>query len=164
MNALLWAMSMEKSIDANLKNLQGNCSPELQSVLEQLIIFQHEFEKILQQLISLESGQSLPEIDTFRLVGNDELWNSLGNQFQPTSLPSAANYMVLCSVHEMLDKMSQFYLQTAKNVEQAPQRLMLSSIAEMKLMLRRRFDGIERIVANQFWNALGFPPGMLAKE
>ncbi len=61
-------------------------------------------------------------------------------------------------------KTAQFYLQTAKNIEQAPQRLLLSSIAEMKLMLRRRFDGIERVVANQVWNAVGFPPGMLAKE
>ena len=164
MNALLFAMSMEKSIDANLKDLQGNCSPELQSVLAQLILFQHEFEQTLLQLQSLESGQGLPEIDTLRLVGNDELWNSLSHQFNPTSLPSAADYMVLCSVHAMLDKTSQFYLQTAKNVEQAPQRLVLSSIAEMKLMLRRRFDGIERIVANQVWNAVGFPPGMLAKE
>ncbi len=104
MNALLFAMSMEKSIDDNLKNLQGNCSPELQSVLAQLILFQHEFEQILLQFQSLESGVGLPTIDPVRMVGNDELWNSLSNQFQPASLPSAADYMVLCSVHAMLDK------------------------------------------------------------
>jgi len=163
-NALLFAIAMEKSIGANLKNMQESCSPELKSVLAQLIVFQQEFEQILLQLQSPESGVGLPTIDPVRMVGNDELWNSLSNQFQPASLPSAADYMVLCSVHAMLDKTAQFYLQTAKNIEQAPQRLLLSSIAEMKLMLRRRFDGIERVVVNQVWNAVGFPPGMLAKE
>jgi hypothetical protein len=31
-------------------------------------------------------------------------------------------------------------------------------------MLRRRVGAVERILANQIWQEIGFPPGLLGKE
>ena len=64
----------------------------------------------------------------------------------------------------MLDKMAQYYLQAAKQVDSPQQRLLFSSLAEIKQRLRRRVGAVEQIQANQIWKQVGFPPGLLGKE
>ena len=75
-----------------------------------------------------------------------------------------ADAAALWSIHAMLDKASQFYLQASKQVEPPQLRLFFSNLAEIKLMLRRRVGAVERILANQAWKEIGFPPGLLGKE
>ena len=64
----------------------------------------------------------------------------------------------------MLDKNTQFYQQASKHSMQPQVRLFFGSVAELKLMLRRRIDGVERVVANQVWKSVGFAPGLLGKD
>ena len=164
MNTLQYAGAMENSIGVTLRTLQANCSPELTRVLEHLVQIQLELERIVLQAESAELGQGLPEFDVMQIVGDELCWRCLANPFQPSSLPSAIDYTVLWSVHAMMAKSAQYYQQAALNTNQPNLRIALSSIAEMKLILRRRIAAIERIVANQLWQSLGFPPGLLAKE
>jgi hypothetical protein len=163
-NTLQYASAMENSIGVTLRTLQANCSPELTRVLEHLVQIQRELERVVLQAESVELGQGLPKFDVMQIIGDEVLWRSLANPFQPSSLPSAIDYTVLWSVHAMMAKSAQYYQQAAMNTDQPNLRIDLSSIAEMKLILQRRVAAIERIVANQLWQSLGFPPGLLAKE
>ena len=164
MSTLTYAASMEKSIGVNIENLREGCSPELCEVLKLLAGFQQEFEMVLVRATSLSPEQSLPALDTAQLLGTDENWRKMTSAFSAELPPNAQDFTVLWSVHAMLDKSTQFYQQASKQSVQPHVRLFFSSIAELKLMLRRRIDGIERVLANQVWKAVGFAPGLLGKE
>lgn len=164
METLTFAAAMEKSIGDNIEKLGHGCSLGLQPVLHLLVAFHREFEMVLVRAKSAPDGQSLPELDTTQLLGPDETWRSLSAAFSADTVPDAMDYTVLWSIHAMLDKSTQFYQQASRQSVQPHVRLFFGSIAELKGMLRRRMDGIERIAANQVWKAVGFPPGLLGKE
>lgn len=164
MSTLTFAASMEKGIGANIEKLKPGCSPELCNVLELLSGFQREFELVMVRAQSLSAEQNMPELDTEHLLGSDENWRKLTGAFSVDSPPIAQDYTVLWSVHAMLDKNTQFYQQASKHSMQPQVRLFFGSVAELKLMLRRRIDGVERVVANQVWKSVGFAPGLLGKD
>jgi len=164
MSTLTFAASMEKSIGINIEKLKDGCSPELCDVLELLAGFQQEYELVLTHAKSLPQEQSPPELEPSRLLGTDENWRKLTGAFLPDTAPNAQDYTVLWSVHSMLDKNAQFYQQASKQSVQPQLRLFFGSVAELKLMLRRRIDGVERVLANQVWKEVGFAPGLLGKE
>lgn len=164
MKTLAFAASMESSIGANIEKLKPGCSAGLQGLMEQLAGYHREFEMVLVRARSVPAGQSLPELDTSQLLGSDERWRALSAAFTADSSPNALDYAVLWSLHAMLDKSAQFYQQASRQSVQPHVRLFFGSLAEMKVILRRRTDGIERIVANQVWKEVGFAPGLLGKE
>ena len=164
MGTLIFAASMEKSIGANIMKLKDGCSPELCDILELLAGFQREFEALLEQADLLSPGQSPPELDTERLHGTDENWRRLTSAFAADMAPNTQDYAVLWSVHAMLDKNAQFYQQASKQSLQPQFHLFFASIAELKIMLRRRIDGVERVLANQVWKSIGFSPVLLGRE
>ena len=164
MNTLAFAASMENSIFANIEKLKPGCSADLHPLLEALAGFHKEFEMVLVRAKSVTDGQSMPELDTMQLLGTDENWRVLTGVFSASSSPNALDYAVLWSVHAMLDKSAQFYQQAARQSVQPQLRLFYGSLGEIKLILRRRMDGVERVVTNQVWKEVGFAPGLLGKE
>jgi hypothetical protein len=159
-----FASAMETSIAEKMRMLQVGCTVDLTELLDRLIKSQQSFVDLIQQ--AKNSGNEALElkIDVTSLIGSDAEWAAITAKFQPGDSPVIVDATTLWSVHAMLDKASQFYLQASKQLESPQLRLFFSNLAEIKLMLRRRVGAVERILANQIWQEIGFPPGLLGKE
>lgn len=164
MDPLDFAVAMENGIIANLDRLKLNCSPVLAPVMEALIRAEQGIVTLVEQARPVRDGESVPDTELPAILSREEEWGQLQIRFDPAAAPAVLDYTVLWSVRAMLDKSAQYYRQAAKETEPARLRLLLASVAEIKTMLRRRIDGLERIMANQAWKAVGFAPGLLAKE
>lgn len=164
MKTLDFASAMETSIAEKMRMLQVGCTVDLTELLDRLIKSQQSFVDLIQQ--AKNSGNEALElkIDVASLIGSDAEWAAITAKFQPGDSPVIVDATTLWSVHAMLDKASQFYLQASKQLESPQLRLFFSNLAEIKLMLRRRVGAVERILANQIWQEIGFPPGLLGKE
>ena len=161
---LEFALAMEASIAEKMRVLPVGCSNVVAELTDQLIQSQQSFAKLIEQ--AKDRGNEAMELtmDAAGLIGSDVEWAAITAKFQPGDTPVLADATALWSIHAMLDKASQFYLQASKQVDPPQLRLFFSNLAEIKLMLRRRVGAVERILANQAWKEIGFPPGLLGKE
>jgi hypothetical protein len=164
MDALAFASLMEHSIIDDMEGLRGSCSPELSRAVELLIRFHGEFERLVTTAKMSAKEQTWPELTAAVFVGTDETWREITGSIHPGTVPLAADYTALWCIHALLDKSAQFYQQAARQNIPEQERIFLGSVAELKLILHRRMDGVERVVANQVWKSVGFPPGLLGKE
>lgn len=164
MKTLDFALVMEASIAEKMRVLHVDCSTDSTELLNRLLQSQLSFVQLIEQ--AKGSDISVPELtmDVAGLIGSDAEWAAITARFQPGDSPVLADAAALWSVHAMLDKASQFYLQASKQVEPPQLRLFFGNLAEIKLMLRRRVGAVERILANQAWKEIGFAPGLLGKE
>lgn len=157
--SLDFAAAMEQAIASKLQALGVGCSAELSALLERVTHSQQAFVRLLSEHAAKE-----PDLDVAAMIGSDADWAAITSRFQPGTAPAAIDIAALWSVYSMLDKMAQYYLQAAKQVDSPQQRLLFSSLAEIKQKLRRRVGAVEQIQANQIWKQVGFPPGLLGKE
>ena len=161
---LSFAIEMEKSITANMERLQCLCSPRLEELVTRLLRCQEQFEALLEQVRATQDCTLSEETGSKRMLGDDAEWTMLCGKFKPDEEPQTQDFTVLWSFHSLLDKSSQFYQQASRQDPQVQLRLFFSNIAELKTVLRRRVDGVERIIANQVWAKIGFAPGLLGKD
>ena len=164
LKAVGFAAAMERAIAVKVQELASDCSVELAALLAQVNCSQQAFGRLLAQVAGNENAGCEVEIDATALIGSDADWTAIISRFQPAADPLAIDIAVLWSVYAMLDKMSQYYHQAARQVNSPQQRLLFSSLAELKQKLRRRVGAVEQIQANQVWKEVGFPPGLLGKE
>lgn len=164
LKTLDFALAMETSIAEKMRMLQVGCTVDLTELLDRLIKSQQSFADLIQQVKSSGDEALAMQIDAGGLIGSDAEWTAITAKFQPGDRPVIADATTLWSVHAMLDKASQFYLQASKQLESTQLRIFFSNLAEINLMLRRRVGAVERILANQVWKEIGFPPGLLGKE
>jgi hypothetical protein len=162
--SLDFAVAMEQAIVSKLQSLGAGCSAELAALLEQVTRTQQAFVQLLSDASCAEPAAQEPDLDIAAMIGSDAEWAAITSRFQPGTAPAAIDIAALWSVYSMLDKMAQYYLQAAKQVDLPQQRLFFSSLAEVKQKLRRRVGAVEQIQANQVWKQVGFPPGLLGKE
>lgn len=164
MKTLDFALAMEASIAEKMRVLHVDCSADLAKLLNRLIQSQQSFAQLIEQAKGSDVAVIELTMDAAGLIGGDAEWAAITARFQPGDSPLLADAAALWSVHAMLDKASQFYLQASKQVEPPQLRLFFGNLAEIKLMLRRRVGAVERILANQAWKEIGFAPGLLGKE
>lgn len=159
-----FAVAMELAIAGRVQELGAGCSQELAVLLERLVLSQQAFVLQLADTSSKDDAGNALEFDVARLIGSDDERAAITSRFQPGTVPVAVDIVIIWSICSMLDKMGQFYLQAAKQVDSTQERLVFSSLAEVKQKLRRRVAGVEQIQSNQVWKGVGFPPGLLGKD
>ena len=164
LKAVDFAAAMERAIAVKVQELASDCSAELAALLARVNFSQQAFERLLVQVAGNENAVGELDIDAAALIGSDGEWAEITSRFQPSTAPVAIDIAALWSLYAMLDKMGQYYLQAAKQVNLPQQRLLFSSLAELKQKLRRRIGAVEQILSNQIWKEVGFPPGLLGKE
>lgn len=160
--SLQFALSMEKTLkdefESQVKNPQV---PEFKPVFELLIQCQTSILQILSQNQNDISYNNSIEINE-QILGTDTNW-----KIAPTitSDTDASPYLVhLWIVNGLLDKSAQFYRQAASNSAYPQRKLFFNSIAEIKLMQKRRIDSILRSIYNIVWADVGFAPVSLGKS
>jgi hypothetical protein len=160
-----FAAAMEASIRQQLELISQQAPTELQPVFGALNRFQVEFELLIDRVQYTDAdGGNFPPVEAAQLLGADDIWQQTLQRFAAVPDKDAANLTMLWMVHSLMDKSAQFYQQAAGNKAHPGVRLMLSSLAEIKNMQRRRIGGLLRVMYNQVWADVGFAPFALGKD
>lgn len=165
MNVLLCAATMEASIRQEIEAVIRQAPGELQPFWEAIGKFQVEFELLLDraQYINVDSGR-YPMVDSAALLGSDDAWQKIRQNFAIVSDKNISSLTALWMTYALVEKSGQFYQQAAANSAHPSTRLFFGSLAETKNMLRRRIDGLMRVLYNEIWAEIGFAPFLLGKD
>lgn len=159
---LSFAISMENSILRQTEFFLNSGPAELQKVTTVLIRSQHELLEVLHQCISIHSQSAkYPELCVEQIVGSDSDWKFSLNA---DALSLTDNLVQLWNIYAMTDKSWQFYQQSSCNSMYPGDSVFMSSVAQLKSMLKRRIDSVLRIIYNQVWLEVGHAPFLLGRD
>ena len=162
---LQFAAALEASIRQAIEEITQHAPEELQPFMAAAAKYQVEFELLIDraQYTDIDTGR-YPEVELEILFGPDTAWQKLMHSFATTDDKIIANLTALWMISALIEKSAQFYQQASLNNAHPAGRLFLRSLAETKSMLRRRIDGLVRIISNEVWSDLGFSPAVLGKD
>lgn len=165
MEQLGFAAAMEASIRQEIEHFTKQAPSELNALLGIVGKFQVEFELLLDraQCTDINTGR-YPAVDATLLLGSDDDWQVVVQKFAAAQDKTAANLTLLWMIHSLVEKSGQFYQQAGLNSAHPSTRLFMSSLTETKNMLRRRIDGVLRVMYNEIWSDIGFAPVQLGKD
>lgn len=165
MQIFQFAAAMEASIRQETERIADQAPAGMEPVLSAVAAFQAEFELLIDraQYTNVDTG-SYPEINPATLLGADGGWQAAGGPLKTAAGENIAVLTTLWQLSSLVEKSGQFYQQAALNSAHPSSRLYLSSLAEVKVMLRRRLDSLQRVVYNEVWAAVGFAPFVLGKD
>jgi len=165
MNVLLCAATLEASIRQEIEAVIQTAPGELQPFWSAIGKFHVEFELLLDraQYTDVDSSR-YPGVDSVALLGSDDAWQKLLRDFAAVPDKTISSLTALWMTHTLVEKSGQFYQQAAANSPHPTTRLFFSSLAETKNMLRRRVDGLMRVLYNEIWAEIGFAPFLLGKD
>ncbi|MHC1746328.1 MAG: hypothetical protein AB9895_04305 [Negativicutes bacterium] len=157
------ACELETALQRQLDLFSGASSPYLTPVLHYLIDIQVEVAESLSaaEYVNVDLAEYPPPGDRLRNTGAD--WKKLVEDKLP--LPAeTGDIVILWSIYTAIDRMEQFYRQAALNSVHPLTRAYFTSLAEGKMFLRRRTDGLIRVLYNDIWGKVGFAPFALRKD
>ncbi|MDR3591895.1 MAG: hypothetical protein P4N41_19750 [Negativicutes bacterium] len=165
MNVLLCAATLEASIRQEMEAVIQQAPDELQPFLAAVGKFQAGFELLLDraQYTDVDAGR-YPGVDSAALLGGDEVWQKILRDFSAATEKNLFSLTALWMTQALVEKSGQFYQQAAANSAHPATRLFFASLAETKHMLRRRVDGLMRVIYNSVWAEIGFAPFLLGKD
>jgi len=165
MDQLSFAAAMESGIRQEIEYIGREAPPELKPFLDIVGKFQVEFELLLDrgQCTNIDTG-CYPEVDPLVLLGTDSQWQELTRVFGQVAEKSTADLTALWMIQALIEKSGQLYQQASINSAYPATRLFMRSMTEAKSMLRRRIDGLLRVLYNEMWADLGFAPLVLGKD
>jgi hypothetical protein len=165
MQIFQFAAAMEASIRQESERLADHAPDGMESILTAVAAFQAEFELLIDraQYTKVDTG-SYPEVKPAALLGADSAWQGAAGGLKAAATDNIAVLTILWQLYSLVEKSGQFYQQAALNSAHPSTRLYLSSLAEVKGMLRRRLDSLLRVVYNEVWAAVGFAPFILGKD
>ena len=163
-NVFAYAIKMETAVSRQFQEVQVLAPNQLKPFLTLLLQSQDIMSQLLVAGMAVDPAHShFPEPDLTASVANDMQWKQAGEiMLTPEELSVAL--ACLWSAGALLDKTGQFYRQAGINSIYPTERIFFSSLAEVKLLLRRRTNGITQSLGNQLWTEIGFSPFTLAKE
>lgn len=164
MECLKFALELEKSIQQQIQTLHVNTSEELQTLLNVLLDFETHFCRILSQAQKAQNNVgAYPEIELNQLVGSDKVWKKIEESI-PAQPVIPHDLTTIWAIYNMLEKSAQFYQQSMHNSPYPTTRLFMSSLFEVKKIIKKRIDVILRRMYNQVWEQVGFAPFLLGKD
>ena len=157
------ALSMETAIKEELEvQLNNSQVPELRPLVELLIKGQISILQVLSQASNDTFAYNPIEISE-KILGNDNVWKEAATIKNNTSSSSSC-LVQLWILSSLLDKSSQYYRQTALNSAYQQSKLFFNSIAEVKVIQKRRIDSVLRSIYNIIWGDVGFAPFSLGRS
>jgi len=163
MESMKIARELETALQRQLDLFSGVSSSYLAPVLRYLLNIQADFAENLTvaEHVNVDITEYPPFGNSLRSVNTD--WKKLveDNLLSPAE---TGDIVVLWSIHTALDRMEQFYRQSALNSVHPLTRAYFTSLAEVKMLLRRRMDGLIRVRYNDIWEKVGFAPFSLRKD
>lgn len=163
MEAISIAYELECSLQQQIDLFSGVSSQELTPVIAYINDLQKDFIENLAAAKSIDiDTEEYPQIGNKLLnIGKD--WEKIVSD--KLFLSAATNdLLILWSLHTAFDRMEQFYRQSALNNAYPSIRAYFNSLAEVKMLLRRRFHGLIHVIYNDIWGKVGFAPFMLGKD
>jgi len=159
-----FAVALEATIQEEIDNTARLAPKELQPFLVFLARYQVEFQLLLTQAIQADAPHCYPSVELDALLGTDEAWQEIVQSYGKVLNKTRANLTILWMIMALVERSEQFYQQAGLNADYPSTRLFLRSLAETKAMLRRRIDGLLRVVSNEAWAELGFSLSAMGKD
>lgn len=110
--------------------------------------------------------EKLAEIEQCLQVGEYPTVNAHASS-RPADLTAPAIVIVLAKTWNVVllcDRLAQYYRQLAANTPESQVRILLSSLAEIKSIMKRRAEGPVRRWTSFMWGEIGFAPFQLNKD
>jgi hypothetical protein len=165
MDPINFAATLEASIRQDFEQIIPRAPEELSPLLNLLTNIQTQFELILDRAQGTRTDiPKYPAVDAMSLLGSDEVWRKTTSDFANATNKSTTDLVILWTMLELTEKSGQFYQQAVMNSAHPATRLFLSSLVEVKAILRRRIDAVLRVMYNEIWTSLGFAPFILGKD
>lgn len=161
MEKLAFSQIMERNILDTLQQLSSQSSPAAEKVFTYFIRFETELAALIGRVAT--RPMAYPDIDTEKLLADAE-WKRVTAELPGIAndgFPDIAIVWTLCS---LLENSGQYYQQASLHSSDPQQKIFYKSLAEMKMIVRRRADAVNRISYNLIWDKVGFAPFQLGKE
>ena len=157
-----FAVKFEEEIVRQLETLKQTDSEEITSILDAVIKAEEKIIKVLKDAQKLDIS-----LDTYKQIGIDKILDK-DNAFVDFMKNKDADFLkIFCeltAISALIDRSAQFYSQSAANNSNPTLKLFLSSLAQVKNVLRGRLKGCIRSVSNDIWQEVGFAPFALGKD
>lgn len=159
---LNFAVKFEEEIVRQLESLKKTDSEEIVSILNAVIEAEEKMIEVLKEAQTYDI-----DLDTYKQIGIDKILDK-DNEFVNFMKNKEADFLkIFCeltSISALIDRSAQFYSQSAANNSHPSLKLFLSSLAQVKNVLRGRLKGCIRSVSNDLWQEVGFAPFALGKD
>ena len=157
-----FAVKFEEEIVRQLETLKQTDSEEITSILDAVIKAEEKIIEVLKDAQKLDIS-----LDTYKQIGIDKILDK-DNAFVDFMKNKDADFLkIFCeltAISALIDRSAQFYSQSAANNSNPTLKLFLSSLAQVKNVLRGRLKGCIRSVSNDIWQEVGFAPFALGKD
>lgn len=138
--------------------------PAYRNVLILLLKLQALFKLDVKKALDVNAAnETYSQIDLDALVGSDNEWEQVSQAFA-TSSPSSVNLTTIWMIYALIERSGQFYQQAANNSAYPSTKLFLSSLFQVRNIIRRRIGSILRVLYNNVWEEIGFAPFLLGKD
>ena len=161
MEVIHYAIELEKQVDNTLVLLSDKAIEDIQLLCS--ILRNHEAEITTVLSSTLNNANSFPQINLTELV-NDVEWDKVITRLNSNPRVLLAQQPMLWILHTLYDRQFQFYYQAGQNSPKLDAKVFMSSLAQVKNLVRRRLEVISRVASNEAWGQLGFAPFVLGKE
>jgi hypothetical protein len=159
-----YALEMEGSIQYSLNQAQRDAVPEISELLACLIKYQNDFIALLSLATEKVSDLSpFPAVKPETML-NDAQYREIMKQITDRCAELTSDIAVIWSAYSLFERSWQFYQQASYHSVQPAARILFSSLAESKNIVRLRLDHTMRILYNEVWGRVGFAPFVLGKE
>ncbi|BBB93052.1 MAG TPA: hypothetical protein PKA28_01540 [Methylomusa anaerophila] len=160
-----FAVLLEKSINKNLEKVRLDVSAELQPIVTLIQQTQSLIFDLLQETSDVNIDYAkLPEVNLTVLIAADDLWQKAVSSYTDAPPINTDDLIQMWTIYASIEKSAQYYQQASLNSPHPATRLFLSSLSEIKNILRRRVSGVLRMIYNDVWSEVGFAPFVLGKE
>lgn len=160
--AFLFAQSLERNILVEVERMSERALPAVAPAFELIVKLQHAWVDIFSNIENKEG--EYPVLNTVILVGSDKEWQKIMALLGEVECRNTDCLVLISMVYAIIDKALQYYQQAASNTAFPSEQLFFTSLAKYKLLMKKRIDGIVRIIYNHAWSEVGFAPFVLGKN
>jgi hypothetical protein len=159
---LLFAADLEKNILSELSKMAETAPSVLKPALQMLLAAENSWNELF--TIAEIEPREYPEPKAEALAGSDKEWQGIALDLKNTPADNTESLVLFWMLYAFIERTTQYYQQAAANCAYPADRQFFLALAQCKLLLKKRIDGIMRIMYNHAWAEVGFAPFLLGKD
>lgn len=160
---LLFAADLEKNILAEVEKVVQSVSPAIRPAVHMLFLAEQGWNDLFTKKLG-KNGDQYPLPDAETLLGCDKDWQKIIESLKEAVPEGTGSLTLFWMLYALVERTVQYYQQAAANSAYPAERLFFTSLAQYKILMKKRVGSLVRIMYNHAWAELGFAPFLLGKE